>query len=260
MNLFRKLFGEKSLSSIARKTGYVKDQNGIQNRFVREAKQWKSHLEHTKKYIVDSMMLMHQYNNIAVLGSGWLFDVPIDDVSKIFGNVDLYDIVHPEQVVVKMNKYQNVHLKQIDLTNGAVALAERCHTFDEFLSSFSNVQIPDFSQYDFVVSVNLLNQLDIILCDYLVEKFNVQESHLLPIRTLIQQRHIDMLPKGKTCLITDYCEENRTIDSSKIETKSLIYCNLPQGGNVEEWLWHFDTNQMYHKGCITTMKVRAMRI
>lgn len=260
MNLFRKLFGEKSLYSIARRTGYVKDQNGIQNRFVREAKQWESHLESTKKYIVESMSVVQQHNNVAILGSGWLFDVPIDELANTFETVDLYDIVHPEQVVVKMNKYPNVHLKQFDLTNGTVALAEKCHTFDEFLSLFRNIQIADFSQYDFVVSVNLLNQLDIILCDFLVEKFNVQESQLIPIRTLIQQRHIDMLPKGKTCLITDYCEENIAIDSPKAETKSLIYCNLPQGDNAEEWLWHFDTNQMYHKGWITTMKVRAIRI
>lgn len=260
MGLFRKLFGEKTLLRIARKAGYVKDQNGIQNRFVRESTQWQSHLNNTKKYIVDTILSSPQHCNIAILGSGWLFDVPIDELSNTYSNVDLYDIVHPEQIVVKMNKYKNVHLKQIDLTGGAVSLAEKARSLDEFLLLFSTIQLPDFSQYDCVVSVNLLNQLDIILCDYLIKKFKVQESQLLPIRTVIQQRHIDMLPKGKTCLITDYCEGNKSVDTSKEETKSLIYCTLPQGNNVEEWIWHFDTNQMYHKGWITTMKVRAMRI
>lgn len=260
MEILRKLFGKKSLSCIARKTGYVKDQNGIQNRFVRESKQWQSHLNNTKTYIINTAVSMQRQGSIAILGSGWLFDVPIDELSNTYTNVDLYDIVHPEQIVVKMNKYKNVHLKQIDLTGGAVSLAEKARTFDEFLLLFNTIYLSDFSQYDCVVSVNLLNQLDIILCDYLTKKFNVQESQLLPIRTMIQQRHIDMLPKGKTCLITDYCEENKSVDTSKEETKSLIYCNMPQGNHIEEWLWHFDTNQMYHKGWITTMKVRAMQI
>lgn len=260
MFVLKKLFGGNTLSSIARRTGYVKDQMGIQNRYVRESQQWHSHLEKTKQFIVDSMKIVSQHNSVAVLGSGWLFDVPINDLAETFSRVDLYDIVHPEQVVVKMNKYANVQLKQFDLTGGVVSIAEKSRSFDEFVSSFSNIQMPDFSQYDYVISVNLLNQLDIILCDFLMKKFNVDDSQLLPIRKSIQQRHIDMLPKGKTCLITDYCEANQSIDASQMLTKSLIYCDLPQCADSKEWVWYFDSNQMYHKGYITTMRVRAMLI
>lgn len=260
MSFLSNLFHSTSLSSLARKTGYVKDQMGIQNRYVRENAQWKSHLEQTKAYIVASAKNISSNNSVAVLGSGWLLDVPLEELSKAFRNVYLFDIVHPETVRVKAQKMANVYLQTIDLTGGAVQLAEQSHSFEAFLLQLrGNTLDVDFNQYDFVVSVNLLNQLDIILCDYLKNKFSLQDEDLKEVRKIVQQRHINCLPKGKTCLVTDYCEENTSVTTGEVSTKQLLYCSLP---NVEctEWIWTFDTNQMYHKGYRTCLKVKAMKI
>lgn len=260
MHLFS-LFRKSTLNAIARRTGYVRDQKGILNRYVRENENWKQHLEHTKAFILESVKNIKQRGSIAFLGSGWLLDVPLDEAAKLFDDVYLYDIVHPEQVVVKTKKMKNVHLVTCDLTGGAVALAEKCTSFDEFVAGLSTLSLSeDFSQFDMVVSVNILNQLDIILCDYLIEKFSVIEEQLIPVRQFVQQFHIDTLPIGKTCVITDFEEENESMVDGSKTNKKLLYCSFPECRNKKEWTWIFDTNQRYHKNQKTILHVMAGNI
>ena len=255
---FFNLFRKSNLHAIARRTGYVRDQQGILNRYVRENENWKQHLEKTKAFILESVKHIQQHGSIAFLGSGWLLDVPLDEVAKLFDDVYLYDIVHPEQVVVKTKKMKNVHLVTCDLTGGAVALAEKCTSFDEFVAGLSTLSLSeDFSQFDMVVSVNILNQLDIILCDYLIEKFSVTEEQLIPVRQFVQQFHIDTLPVGKTCIITDFEEENKSTIDGSITNKNLLHCVFPVIRDKQEWTWIFDTNQKYHKQQKTTLHVMA---
>lgn len=260
MKFLKSIFGAKSLGSVARKVGYVKDQMGIQNRYVREQQQWQSHLENTKQYILDFVENMPKRSSIAVLGSGWLLDVPIEKLAEQFETVYLYDIVHPEQIVVRMSHFPNVRLQTCDLTGGAVLLAERAESFQDFLDGLQTLKVEvDFSQYDAVVSVNLLNQLDILLCDFLSKKFSVKESDLKQVRKFVQQLHVNGLPAGKSCLITDVQEQNLSLQKGNTEYKDLIYCELPQSNSCREWVWKFDTNQMYHKGMHTFLKVHAMQ-
>lgn len=259
MKFLDTFFKKKSLSQIAREEGYVTDQKGIQNRFVREREQWQSHLDNTKQYIQQSAKRRATKKSVAVLGSGWLLDVPITELAQEFSDVYLYDIVHPEQIAVNMRKYPNVHLVVTDLTGGAVELAAQSNSFYDFRNSLTHISLkPNLQQFDFVVSVNLLNQLDIILCDYLKEKFSITESELIEIRKQVQQHHVDSLPKGKTCLITDYCEENTSLNNLSMQKKKLLYCSLPTASNTKEWQWIFDTNQTYHEGQNTILKVKAM--
>lgn len=257
---FFDFFRKKSLSFVARKTGYVKDQMGIQSRYVRERESWNSHLENTKHYIIETAQTLEKRDSVVVLGSGWLLDVPWQELSEMFTNVYLVDIVQPEQIVVKTKRNSNIHLITADVTGGVVELAEDSKSFVEFCDRLQ--QLPNFSidgNPDLVVSVNLLNQLDILLCDYLKEKFSVSEQEVKQVRNLVQQRHIVSLPKCSTCLITDYCEENTSCADGSVQTKDLLYCELPQGTNIVEWKWIFDTNQRYREGHNTSMKVRAMR-
>ena len=255
---FLKIFRKSNLNAIARRTGYVRDQQGILNRYVRERENWKQHLERTKSFILESVLRTEKRGSIAFLGSGWLLDVPLNEVAKHFDEVYLYDIVHPEQVVVKTKKMKNVHLVTCDLTGGAVALAENSTTFEQFVAELPTLTLTeDFNRFDMVVSVNILNQLDIILCDYVIEKFSVTDDQLISVRQFIQQFHIDTLPIGKTCIITDFEEENEsTIDGTRT-TKKLLHCALPFIHGKQEWKWIFDTNQKYHKNQKTTLFVMA---
>src|SRR5690554_4675072 len=92
-----------SYSSILHKLAYSLDQEGILNRFMREGDAWKSHLEHTKKWIFDFSQDYHN-KSIAVLGTGWFLDIPIDYLLKQCKTVYAIDVVHPPQIV---HKYEN---------------------------------------------------------------------------------------------------------------------------------------------------------
>lgn len=234
---------------------------GIQNRYLREQQEWQPHLQKTKQSILDFAETLPQKKSIAVLGSGWLFDVPLESLSNLFQSVYLYDIVHPEQIVVRTSHFPNVHLVTYDLTGGAVTLAKNSEHYSDFIATLQTLTLDvDFNQYDAVVSVNILNQLDIILCDYLSKKFSLSETDLLQVRQTIQQNHVNCLPKGKTCLITDVEEQNISVADGKKENTALIYCDLPTSLIQREWIWTFDTNQTYRKGKRTYMKVNAIHL
>lgn len=259
MKIFQRLFGTPTFSTSVRRAGYVKDQMGIQNRYVREREQWNPHLEQTKQYILQAVSHLSDADSIAVLGSGWLLDIPWQELSQQFRTVSLFDIVHPEQVVVKTRKISNIHLETVDLTGGAVQLAEQVSTFEEFLQKLPDVHVShDFSSYSMVVSVNLLNQLDILLCDYLSHRFNPTQEELQQVRRLVQQQHIASLPKGKTCLISDYEEINIPLNQAPAKRHSLLFCNLPEGREEKQWEWIFDTTQTYREGMNTTLLVKAL--
>ena len=66
---------------ILKKFGFFKDQNGIINRYLREKEAWQAHLSNTRDFIINSSM--NKDNSKAViLGSGWLLDIPVDELSK----------------------------------------------------------------------------------------------------------------------------------------------------------------------------------
>lgn len=257
--LINRVFLPQTLSAAARRAGYVKDQMGIRNRYLREKHNWQSHLDNTRNFILESAQSFEKKGSVAILGSGWLYDVPIEELSQMFESVHLVDIVHPEPVKERMKKLPNVALHTCDLTGNAVHLAMQSATFDEFMSHLPESKTGiDFDAYDMVVSVNLLNQLDIILCDYLQKRFRVGESQLQHVRRLIQQQHVDYLPKGKSCLVTDYLEIETPVGGSESVQKQLLYCKLPETATFKEWNWVFDTNQRYSVKNNTTFKVKAV--
>jgi len=257
--LISRFFPAKKLSSAARRAGYTNDQIGIRSRYVRERGNWQEHLDNTRQYIICAAQKAANHGSVAVLGSGWLLDVPVEELSELFNDVYLVDIVHPEPVKERIRRLTNVHLITADLTGGAVQMAVNASSFSEFADNLKkNTTKLGFSKYDFVVSVNLLNQLDIILCDYLKERFGVDSEDLSAIRTSIQQQHIDEMPVGKSCLITDYQQIDTDISNRITKQCHLLYCKLPQASSEKEWNWLFDTNQRYSIKNNTTFRVKAL--
>ena len=112
-------------------------------------------------------------------------------------------------------------------------------------------------QPDALISVNLLNQLDIIPCDYLERSGHFQQQSLLRFRTWLQKAHLDWITAGPGCLITDTVEINRNKSGGE-SRKKLIYCDLPRGIHTDSWKWEFDTQGTYRSGSLTHMEVEAV--
>jgi len=105
-----------------RRMGFLRDQEGIMNRYLREKGNWDPHLNHSKEFILRCFR-DDRIQTVAVLGSGWLLDVPLDEMAKRFSTIYLVDIRHPPQIRKKVEPMSRVRLIEADLTGGADAAA-----------------------------------------------------------------------------------------------------------------------------------------
>jgi len=230
---------------ILKKMNYVADQKGIIDRYLKESEGWAAHLNNTKNAIIINAENKIK-NSCAILGSGWLLDVPIDFLAREFKKVYLFDILHPTQIKHKMRKYPNVVCVEQDITGGAIeeffnsvqlnkSMKTRKELADFKFNGF-NYKIP----FDYVVSVNILNQLDILLLDY-IKGYNLyNEQELQHLRVSIQQKHLNSLPLDKSCLITDFEELVYNMENKLEETKKLVHIDLPENKIKSSWQWKFD--------------------
>lgn len=245
-----------------RRMGFIRDQEGIMNRYLRESSQWKKHLERTRNFIAGSFKDTRA-ESAAVLGSGWLLDVPLDDLLVRFRHIYLVDIHHPIQIRKKTASLSQVELIEEDLSGGIIE-----QVWDSASGPGSPLtQGPDPGQFnwitplsrispDVLISVNLLNQLDILLCDYLLKKKHFQQEGLAPFRTAIQSFHLEWISGKPGCLVTDIREE--VMDKNGVKSsKTLLYTRLPEGIRQDRWWWDFDTTGTYHAESRTRMEVQA---
>jgi len=250
-------------SQIMKRMGFRKDQEGIMNRYMREKIHWDRHLENTRNFINRSFRDANP-KSVAVLGSGWLLDIPVNEMSKRFEKIYLVDVLHPHQIRKRVGHIDNVELVEADLTGGAVEqlwqytrdktpLSEERFTHDVmFFNPLANLE------YDVIISANLLNQLDIIVCDFLMKKGYFQQQAPDHLRSRIQAFHIEWIKQTPGCLITDTLEINLHDNTGEKSVKSLLYAELPEGFRTEQWIWEFDTHGTYNEGSTTSMQVQAI--
>jgi hypothetical protein len=254
-----KPFGQKKM---VRKMNYIADQEGIMNRYLREQNNWEAHLQNTKQFILNAFA-GKEIKNLAVLGSGWLLDLPLEELSAKYKNILLVDAYHPAQIVKKTGAYKNVTLFETDLSAGGIQFCWDLRKAKD--EHFSKYILDDFKPHqpelpvkpDAFISLNILNQLDILLIDFL-KKRNVRivDTEIKKFRKTIQQFHINWITKNPGCLITDVRELNNG-DEDQSEHK-LVYADLPKGIRSEEWIWDFDLSKIYRPGMETRMKVKAV--
>jgi len=232
------------------------------NRYLRERERWDDHLEKTKAFITASFKTLSA-ESVAVLGSGWLLDVPLEELESRFSRVYLVDIFHPPQVRKKTENMDRVELVEADLTGGAldqvwqIRRKKSSCSLDELLKDLRlNSPLTGISP-GAVISVNLLNQLDIILCDFLKKRGTFGEEPLDRFRSTIQSFHLEWITRTPGCLVTDTTEVSRDIRGNKTR-KPLLYTRLPEGIRTGKWTWEFDTRGTYRSGNHTSMEVQAV--
>lgn len=253
----------RNKAKIVRRMGFVRDQEGIMNRYLGESAQWQNHLDKSRQFIKDSFSDA-SIKSVAVLGSGWLLDVPLDELRSRFDKVYLVDIHHPPQIRKKIAKMDRVELVEEDLSGGAV---EQIWNFlQKNKSELTATQLledislnPPLSgiHADAYISVNLLNQLDILLCDHIKRKLPFQQEPSISFRTAIQAFHLDWITKKAGSLVTDICE-HRIPQKGQATAKPLLHTDLPKGIRRDKWQWDFDSRGTYHPGARTLMEVQAV--
>lgn len=245
------------------KIGYFQDQKGIRKRYVIEDGNWSSHLTACRSYIQEAMQNCRHTESVFILGSGWLLDLPLDQLSKKFRIVYLIDILHPSYIRRFIKQYPNVYIVEKDLTGGGIVEINRMIAHYQYykqkipVSSLALDALFVHSSPGFLVSLNVLSQLDEILATYLRKYRIYSEDELNSLRKTIQQHHLDLVLQHPSCLITDYEEVVLNKKNQEMARYPLLYTDVPRGEREEEWIWQFDTYGNYYPGRKTFRPVLA---
>lgn len=124
---------------------HLVDAVGLWARGQRQLRAWTPHLKKTLGTIDATIDDVASRRTVAVLGSGPLFDVPIEALARTFEHVLLIDRVHLAVTDPRVQRYQNIERMWRDLAPPGDPEPLR------FLG--------DVPQLDWVISLNLLSQL-----------------------------------------------------------------------------------------------------
>lgn len=191
--------------SSRRKPREIAGSVGLWSRARRCAKAWAPHEENCQAFIEEKVGQIVERQNVAVLGSGLLHDVPLEFLAKSFQTVTLYDLVHLPSARLKVRRLgrENVRLIERDLSSGL-----------EFLQG---AHAPDL-----VISACLLSQMALHATD----------------PASVVRRHLADLLGGpwSPCLITDTLYEIRNRKGEVVGTGDLLGGEAPPPA-FRAWEW-----------------------
>lgn len=214
-----------------RKLGYLSEIIAMEARYKRHQNKWRPHLERTKESILKSAEKCKQKREALILGSGMLYDIPIEQLSEEFEQVILVDIIHMGSVRRRAKQFSNVYIEACDLTGMSKGLLKGDHevTPVDFFLEREGV--------DLVVSSNILSQLPIKPKKFLEKKLR-QDFDSEGFARNIMQVHLDYLKSfnAEICLISD---QRRLFNDKKgnfVSGEDLFDGDvLP--ASKERWVW-----------------------
>ncbi|MFN8211305.1 MAG: hypothetical protein U0T33_10140 [Bacteroidales bacterium] len=249
---------------ILNRLGYYDYQNGLIHRRLNQGKGWDRHLENCRNFIMRAINSI-QPVNITVLGSGWLLDLPLKELSERTGIINLVDIVHPPDAIKQLANLGNIRFIEADVTGGLIWEVWEKTSGIPFMKKKikpEDLNIPAYKLPDdpgLVISLNLLSQLETLPLRRLKEKTDASDSEIMAFRHKIQKSHLDLLMRNKSILITDVCEiySDKKGNKSEIET---VVIDLPFGQMREEWTWDFDLVRSDYYEMNSVLKVVALAL
>jgi len=244
---------------ILNKMGYYAYQNGLIYSHLSQEGGWDGHLERCRKFI-NRALEYYKPATVTVLGSGWLLDLPLAEMLEGTGTVYLVDIIHPPEVIKQTADIGKVILVEQDVTGGMIEeVWEKTgkFSFSSKLKTLESISkhhfVPDFDP-GFVISLNILTQLESRLIERLKKRAAISDNELLDFRKDIQEQHIEFLSRYPSVLISDYAEVI-TKKSGDVSTIQTLFATLPQGLFRDEWTWDFDLKGNENYNSRSVMKV-----
>jgi hypothetical protein len=219
--------------------GYLRELLGIKARAWRCWRAWEPHLERSKALIRAAMKSCQQRRKAVILGSGMLYDVPVEALSAAFREVLLVDIVHPLKSWLPVWRFKNLRPVTADVTGTAEEVFRVAKIAGTTLPRTEPSLFLDDPEVDLVVSLNLLSQLPIIPTEHL-NRAGVHSPDAIAVygRWLVES-HLTYLQRFKcpVALISDV--EKLTIDraGNVVERHSALR-GVPLPWQGEEWTWH----------------------
>ena len=228
-----------------------KEQEGIFNRYIREQTGWKPHLENCKKAIIEHTAGL-QARSIAILGSGWLLDVPVEFFLQKFEKIFLVDITHPKQIKKKYAKENKILFIEQDITQLWHLLpSAKQNLWSVLNSSKTDFNKLEFKEAEIIISLNIFSQLAEIPFDYILKGCETQKNE---IKHFFQKKHFELLEHFEKWILISDCQEIR---KSNTHTQKINLClfPIPHEFFVKKWEWNFEHSQLYIKGINEVKKI-----
>ena len=237
----------------AKKLGQLRETIAMESRYNRSQKQWSSHLDNTKSLIEESSKQIKDPNEVIVLGSGLLLDVPIDFLASHFKRVILVDVVHLKSIYTKTKQYKNIILIEHDVTG----LSEQLINTKQRTHIQAKSSIPHLSEKtSLIISTNMLSQLHLSPIKYVKATLNYDEKNQNELTLNIMQSHINMLTSTncQICLITDYLR-NYHNEKSNITEQEEALPNLSLPKPDKKWFWEIAPKGEFNNDVSLTSEV-----
>lgn len=141
---------------------------------------WDPHLGNSKRFILKEVKKSPYKKKLNIIGAGILLDIPLQELSQMFEQVTLIDILFLPRIKKYVKQFSNVKLLELDITG---------HVDDVFQNKDKVLSFPPaLPPADVTVSANLLSQLPLLLMDYLETEDQewgkrIIEQHLELIQT-----------------------------------------------------------------------------
>ena len=227
-------------SPFIRRMGYLNEAIEMRGRSLLHAAAWKPHLDNTRSFILSSAEKCRNRSKAVILGSGLLLDVPLAEISSMFREVVLMDVVCLREVRKQIRTYHNVSFIECDVTNTAEQLYQNgLKGIDDLPESVPSV--PGLGQdCGLVVSLNILSQLWVVprayasqrmrgLDEYAVDEWcgRIVATHYAYLWSL----HCDV------CLVADHEFVKRNSEGMVISRGSTVFgLELPRPD--ASWTWN----------------------
>jgi hypothetical protein len=221
----------------ARKLGYLREVLNIRRAHRWWANAWEPHFQRTRETIRHGISRCSRRRVAVIIGSGWLHDIPLDELAAGFEEVRLVDVVHPLPIRWQVRRLRNVHLVTHDITGTTEGVFAVADDGNRPLPTSGPTLYHDDPTIDLVASVNILSQLPYLHVDYLLGRPHSRAEVFAYARQVIRA-HLDYLvatPGTKVC-IADVASMTVSRTGKVVEETSTLYGEpFPWAG--ETWLW-----------------------
>lgn len=227
-----------SCPAYARRMGYLYETIATRERYRRNRHAWKSHLDNSKEFILSVARKSEKKGRAVIAGSGLLLDVPLKELSCLFNEVILLDIIHLPETIKSIKKYHNVKIEWHDMTG----IAKKIHDFPEkaMVMPEPSPSLPEeCCEADLVVSLNVLSQLPVVPCLFALKKIpEITESESEIWCRKIIESHISWLDSlsSSICMISDYSFTISDKSGIMTEQGSTLY-NIQISEPEKQWTW-----------------------
>jgi hypothetical protein len=226
------------LSPPLRALGYLDEFLDMRRRAHANRAAWQPHLDATRRFVLSAARTCRNRNTVVVLGSGLLLDVPLAELSALFGEVVLKDVVCLPEVRRQIRTYQNTSFSECDVTGVAKPLYA---LKQQAVSRLPEPLPPDRdSDAGLTVSLNILSQLWVVPRAYAARHLRgITEDRIDDWCRQIVGSHYQWLRSqpGDVCMVADHAFIKRDGEGKVISRASTVYdLELPPPDT--SWTWH----------------------